>query len=176
VNELSYKTDRLKILRYLLASAALGIFCVSGWADRAIAQRTAQRTAQNAAQTMTLSAGQAQAQGTTAGSYSLNQLAARDRRRRLCLGYGDRQPSHTLVLTEAAPRLRVAVTSSGDTTLLIQGPDGIDCNDNYQGNPDALVTGQNWPEGTYRIWVGAFEEGDQLNYELRVFDPRAASE
>ncbi|MGB3294241.1 MAG: hypothetical protein WBB01_14735 [Phormidesmis sp.] len=125
-----------------------------------------------------LTAGEAEVQGVTSGQFSFLQLAARDRRRKLCLGYGRRNPDYILELTERQPQLSIAVESNGgDTTLLIQGPRGIDCNDNYRReHQDAAVTAENWPPGTYRIWVGAFNRGDRLDYSLRVFDPEAASD
>ena len=122
---------------------------------------------------ITLTAGSAVVQGTTSGSDSLTQLAARDRRRKLCLGYANAEPNYILVLTEDQPRLQVAVNSNGgDTTLLIQGPSGIDCNDNARrGDRDAAVIDSDWPAGKYKIWVGSFSQGDQLNYTLRISEP-----
>ena len=108
-------------------------------------------------------------EGQTSGEYGLMRLAGRDRRRRLCLGYGSQDPDHVLVLSEAVNRLSLVVESEGDTTLLVEGPRGIDCNDNYQRNSrDAAVRGGQWPAGTYRIWVGAFEQGERIDYELTV--------
>lgn len=128
--------------------------------------------AQDSAEPITLSGGTAQVQGVTAGDYSLTSLAGRDRRRRLCLGYGSADPNHTLVLSKPARRLQVAVESGGDTTLLIQGPQGIDCNDNPGRNQlDAAIGYADWPEGTYRIWVGSFSRSDRLNYTLRISEP-----
>ena len=114
-------------------------------------------------------------QGTTAGSYSLTQLAARDRRRKLCLGYGTQDPSHLLELEADQGRLQIRVESGNDTTLLIQGPNGIDCNDNYtRDHRDAAITRSRWPAGLYRIWVGSFDQGDQVNYRLRVISSESA--
>jgi hypothetical protein len=123
---------------------------------------------------ITLTAGAAEVQGVTADGdrtpQSLTQLASRDRRRKLCLGYSTTEPGHTFVLSENQPRLQVAVESEGrDTTLLIQGPRGIDCNDNARrGNRDAAITDSDWPAGTYQIWVGAFNPGDTIDYVLRI--------
>ena len=126
---------------------------------------------------ITLAAGEAEVQGVTGGELSFLELAARDRRRKLCLGYGRQAPDYLLELTAQQPRLRIAVESGGDTTLLVQGPEGIDCNDNYRReHQDAAVTANNLPAGTYRIWVGAFNRGDELSYTLRVFDPENVSE
>ncbi len=122
---------------------------------------------------ITLMAGSAVVQGTTSGSDSLTQLAARDRRRKICLGYANAEPNHILVLTEDQPRLQVAINSNGgDTTLLIQGPRGINCNDNARrGDRDAAVIDSDWPAGRYQIWVGSFSQGNPLNYTLRVSEP-----
>ena len=110
-----------------------------------------------------------QFEGTTGGDYSLMRLAGRDRRRRLCLGYGNGKPDHVLILTEDMNRLSLSVTSGGDTTLLVDGPRGIDCSDNDRRNSrDAAVQDGTWPAGTYRIWVGAFERGDRIDYKLLV--------
>ncbi len=112
-------------------------------------------------------------QGITASSESFTQLAARDRRRKICLGYGAAEPDYTVILPKDQPRLRIAVDSEGeDTTLLIQGPRGIDCNDNYQrSHRDAAVTDRDWPAGTYQIWVGSFNRGDRISYTLRIGPP-----
>lgn len=124
---------------------------------------------------LTLTNGSAQATGVTASLYSLTQLASRDRHRKLCLGFGDQQPDYTFTLSEPMPQLQVAVDSSGqDTTLLLQGPLGVSCNDNAErGTRDAAIGGEDWPEGTYRVWVGSFDSSDQLNYTLRISNPSA---
>ncbi len=117
--------------------------------------------------------GSVQVTGVTAGRYSLTQLAARDRHRKLCLGFGHEQPDYTFTLSEPMPQLQIAVDSSGqDTTLLVQGPSGVSCNDNAdRSTRDAAISGKDWPEGTYRVWVGSFNSGDRLGYTLRVSNP-----
>jgi len=117
--------------------------------------------------------GAAEVRGVTAGERSLAEMAGRDRRRKVCLGYAGESPDHTMILTEPQPRLRIAVNSEGeDTTLLVLGPKGIDCNDNYgRDSRDAGVSAQNWPAGEYRIWVGAFEAGDRISYQLLITNP-----
>jgi hypothetical protein len=122
---------------------------------------------------LTLTNGTAEASGTTEGTQNFTQMAARDRRRKLCLGYGSDQPNYVLTLTEPQPRLRIAVDSGGsDTTLLVQGPQGIDCNDNFRRDRrDAAITDSDWPAGTYNIWVGAFSAGDRIDYDLKIGPP-----
>ena len=135
----------------------------------ALLPASAQVLVPSSSESVTLTEEGIQFEGTTAGEYGLMRLAGRDRRRRLCLGYGSEQPSHILVLTEDTNQLSMSVTSDGDTTLLVEGPKGIDCNDNYRRDSrDAALRDGNWPAGTYRIWVGAFEQGDRLNYKLLV--------
>ncbi|NJM96315.1 MAG: hypothetical protein HC800_03085 [Phormidesmis sp. RL_2_1] len=146
-----------------LGGGALAFACWLGWAWPASADTI----------TITLTQGEAEVRGVTAGSYNLTQLAARDRQRKVCLGYGSEQPDYSFVLTEARSRLRIAIDSNEeDTTLLVQGPRGIDCNDNARrGDRDAAIGGQDWPEGEYRVWVGSFNPGDRLDYILRIFEP-----
>lgn len=129
--------------------------------------------ANDGAEAIRLQNGTAEVRGVTAGERSLAEIAGRDRRRKVCLGYAAVEPDHTLILTQPQPRLRIAVSSEGqDTTLLISGPRGIDCNDNYRReHRDAAVTARNWPAGEYLIWVGAFEEGELINYQLRITNP-----
>lgn len=116
--------------------------------------------------------GLAQVRGVTAGERSLAEMAGRDRRRKVCLGYASESPDHYLVLTQPQPRMRIALNSEGeDTTLLVLGPRGVDCNDNYRReHRDAGITARDWPAGEYQIWVGAFEEGDRISYQLRIVD------
>ena len=121
--------------------------------------------------------GMAVVRGVTAGNRSLAEMAGRDRRRKVCLGYAANEPDHRLTLTQPQPRLRIAVDSEGqDTTLLVLGPRGIDCNDNARrGHRDAAITAQDWPAGEYQIWVGSFELGDRINYQLRISNPNNGS-
>lgn len=125
------------------------------------------------AEAIRLRNGIAEANGTTAGTQSLADMAGRDRRRKVCLGYAAAEPDHTLILTEPQPRLRIAISSENeDTTLLVLGPRGIDCNDNHtRDSRDAAVTARNWPVGEYQIWVGSFKQGDRISYQLRIHNP-----
>lgn len=124
---------------------------------------------------MTLSPGFPAASGTvtghTGGSFSLSSIANRDRAGNLCLGFGDSNPDHVIVLQQGFSRLNIQVDSGGrDTTLLIQGPNNrtIRCGDDTGTNKDASIQGTDWPAGEYRIWVGAFDAGTQYDYTLTV--------
>jgi hypothetical protein len=115
---------------------------------------------------------QAQVDGVTTGVYGISNLASRDRNGNLCLGYAEATPDHVLVLTDAFEHLNIAVDSDGsDTTLLIQGPNDetIRCNDNAdRRSQDAAIDDIDWAAGTYRIWVGSFDQGTQHDYVLTV--------
>lgn len=159
-----------KGLRLAGLAGSIGAIALAGClsASSAIAQVLVPADSESA----TLSEQGVQFAGTTGGDYSLIRLSGRDRRRRLCLGYGNEKPDHVLILAEEMNRLSVSVMSEGDTTLLVEGPRGIDCNDNYRRTSrDAAIEDGTWPAGTYRIWVGAFERGDRIDYKLLVAEP-----
>jgi hypothetical protein len=84
----------------------------------------------------------------------------------MCIGFVGELPDHLLTLAQTIPRLQVAVTSAGDTTLLIHGPSGWTCSDEAEGfNP--AIEGE-FPAGTYRIWVGSYQMGEYHDYSLSV--------
>jgi hypothetical protein len=83
-----------------------------------------------------------------------------------CLGFIDRQPDHQMTLTAFFNYLSVVIESQEDTTLIITGPGGIWCNDDYKGkNPG--IAGQ-WQPGTYKIWVGSYKKDLYSPYLLRI--------
>jgi hypothetical protein len=87
-----------------------------------------------------------------------------------CLGYISNTPDHILTLDSFFDYLSVTVESDKDTTLIVQGPGGIWCNDDSTGRNPA-ITGQ-WLEGTYQIWVGSYSPREQAVYTLRIRDIR----
>ena len=108
-------------------------------------------------------------QGTTVGSYSLSNIASSDGSGNLCAGFADTNPDHILTLQSDFQSLTVTVNSGQDTTLLIQGPDdnSVYCGqDISRSNLDAQVLLSNLPTGTYRIWVGAHNQGQRFSYSL----------
>ncbi|MEM9265272.1 MAG: hypothetical protein AAGA46_07080 [Cyanobacteria bacterium P01_F01_bin.13] len=130
-------------------------------------------TAAQAASEMKLALGftSTQVSGETVGSYGLANIASRDSSGEFCLGYADRTPDHVLTLEQNFADLTIAVDSGGaDTTLLVQGPNNstIRCNDNAsRQSRDAQITGQ-FSEGTYKVWVGSFQQEGRHRYSLRV--------
>lgn len=81
-----------------------------------------------------------------------------------CRGYLSDQPDHVMNLGTAFSYLRVEVASQGDSTLVINGPDGWRCNDDAVGlNP--RIDGA-WGPGIYRIWVGSYSSGMSNPYTI----------
>lgn len=105
------------------------------------------------------------AAGYTGGSFSLSAIKNRDRSNNLCLGFaGDPEvPDYAVVLQKEFSRLRFQVKNKvGDTTLLIQSPDGsVRCG-------DTTIEGSNLSAGTYKVWVGAPSAGVRREYTLSI--------
>lgn len=60
--------------------------------------------------------------------------------------------------------------SPKDTTIIVRGPGGIWCNDDFKGkNPG--IAGQ-WLPGTYSIWVGSYDQTKYHPYVLRITERR----
>lgn len=109
--------------------------------------------------------------GTTGGKTSLPAIVSnRDHKNNKCLGFADPTPDHLLILKENLPSLNIRIKSGGaDTTLVIQGPDGIiRCGDDTGSQKDASITDTNWKEGLYKVWVGTTDPGVQQDYLLTV--------
>jgi hypothetical protein len=105
--------------------------------------------------------------GMSGGSVSGNQVAKRpDTPTGPCTGFVDETPDHTLQLTSKFDYLKVQVQSPQDTTIIIKGPGGIWCNDDFDGK-NAGITGE-WLTGTYQIWVGSYSKGQYLPYTLQI--------
>lgn len=83
-----------------------------------------------------------------------------------CTGWVAEMPDHVLHI-QAPTELTLRVESTGDTTLLVQGPaDAQLCTDDDDGlNP---VIRQTFQPGTWAIFVGTWEENTQPAYRLTV--------
>ncbi len=83
-----------------------------------------------------------------------------------CVGFVDEQPDHTIELTAFFKYLSLVVESPQDTTIVISGPGGTWCNDDFQGkNPG--IAGQ-WLAGTYRVWVGSYDKNKYHPYVIKI--------
>jgi hypothetical protein len=83
-----------------------------------------------------------------------------------CRGYVTGNPNHRVnIVSDEVDLLRIMFVAVGDTTLIVQFPDGSWlCNDD-SGNGDFALSPSvdiaNPAEGPYNVWVGSFS-GDQL--------------
>jgi hypothetical protein len=83
-----------------------------------------------------------------------------------CTGFVDEEPDHTLVLTNKFDYLKLEVDSPEDTTLIVSGPGGSWCNDEFDGKNPGIIG--EWLPGTYRIWVGSYKRDKYLPYTLEI--------
>lgn len=105
--------------------------------------------------------------GISGGSVAANEIAGRSETATgQCVGFVDQQPDHTIELQEFFQYLNLQVQSTEDTTLIVRGPGGTWCNDDYSGkNPG--IAGQ-WLSGTYEVWIGSYDQDDYHPYVIRM--------
>ncbi|MCC5636166.1 hypothetical protein LC593_09900 [Nostoc sp. CHAB 5844] len=83
-----------------------------------------------------------------------------------CDGFVDEAPDHTLALTTKFDYLKLQVQSPQDVTMIVKGPGGTWCNDDFDGkNPG--MSGE-WLPGNYQIWVGSYDKGQYYPYTLKI--------
>ncbi|MGG6297620.1 hypothetical protein ACQ4M4_24765 [Leptolyngbya sp. AN02str] len=112
--------------------------------------------------------------GISGGPVSASQLAQRSTTPTgPCLGFVDRLPDHQLELTQPFDFLSVRVQSPEDTTLIIQGPGGVWCNDSYLDFNPGIAGG--WLPGVYQIWVGSTRANRYHPYIIRLSQTGAPS-
>lgn len=105
--------------------------------------------------------------GISGGPRTASEIAGRaDTATGPCVGFVDDKPDHTIVLTHFFNSLSLQVESPEDTTLVVRGPGGSWCNDDYQ-NSNPAIAGQ-WFSGTYQIWVGSYDRNSYQPYVIRV--------
>lgn len=83
-----------------------------------------------------------------------------------CSGFVDEAADHTLKLTSKFDYLKLQVESPADTTIMIKGPGGNWCNDDFDGKNPGIVG--EWLEGVYQIWVGSYIKGKYFPYSLNI--------
>lgn len=83
-----------------------------------------------------------------------------------CDGFVDRQPNHILKLKTFFNFLKIEVESPADTTILIQGPGGIWCNDD-SNNANPIIEGQ-WQPGIYQVWIGSYQADSNNDYSIKI--------
>jgi hypothetical protein len=109
--------------------------------------------------------------GISGGPQAASEISNRaDTATGLCVGYVDEQPDHTIELTQFFGYLSIQVESPQDTTLVVRGPGGSWCNDDYTSSNPGLA-GQ-WLSGTYQVWVGSYDPNSYQPYVIRVTQNR----
>ncbi|MEA5513097.1 hypothetical protein [Nodularia sp. UHCC 0506] len=83
-----------------------------------------------------------------------------------CTGFVSETPGHILKLTSAFDYLKLVVESPQDTTMIIKGPGGTWCNDDFEGKNPGIVG--EWLPGDYKVWVGSYEKDQYFPYTLRI--------
>ena len=85
-----------------------------------------------------------------------------------CNGFIDRKPNHVLILKDFFEFLKIEVDSPTDTTIVVEGPGGVWCNDDST-NADPAMEGQ-WQAGKYKIWIGSYLEETRNYYRIKITD------
>lgn len=83
-----------------------------------------------------------------------------------CNGFIEDRPNHILVLKNFFEFLKIEVDSSTDTTIIIEGPGGVWCNDDSD-NANPAIEGQ-WQPGRYKIWIGSYQEDLNYDYQIKI--------
>jgi hypothetical protein len=82
-----------------------------------------------------------------------------------CVGWIAQVPDHVLEVT-VPQTVMLRVRAEGDTTLVVQGPNTVWCTDDDDGlNP---VLREAFAPGVYSVYVGAYEQAQELGYTLSV--------
>lgn len=111
--------------------------------------------------------GQTSISGTAGGGTSLRDVAGKgETDTGSCSGFGKGQPDQVLRLNAGFQDLTVVVKSNSDTTIVVKGPGGTWCNDDFQGKNPGL-DGQ-WKAGEYKVWIGTQGRNQSVNYVLNI--------
>ncbi|MBE9199481.1 MULTISPECIES: hypothetical protein [unclassified Nodularia (in: cyanobacteria)] len=105
--------------------------------------------------------------GMSGGSVAGNKVAGRSETPTgPCTGFVGETPGHTFKLTSGFEYLKLLVQSPQDTTLIVKGPGGTWCNDDFDGKNPGIVG--EWLPGDYQIWVGSYEKDKYFPYTLQI--------
>lgn len=106
--------------------------------------------------------------GISGGSMSAAKIAGRQQSvTGPCVGLVDEEPDHRLELTAFFNYLSIQVESTEDTTLVIRGPGGSWCNDDFEGDPNPGIVGQ-WQKGVYEVWIGSYDPEQYYPYTIKI--------
>ena len=91
-----------------------------------------------------------------------------------CNGFIGTKPNHLLILNNFFEYLKIEVKSQTDTTIIVEGPGGVWCNDDSDDANPALE-GQ-WQPGKYKIWVGSYQEDGNNQYKIKITGKNGVAE
>ncbi|MEA5618062.1 hypothetical protein VB711_09465 [Cronbergia sp. UHCC 0137] len=106
--------------------------------------------------------------GMSGGSVPSSQVAGTKETRPTgaCTGFVDEAPDHTLELGSKFDYLKLQVESPADTIMIVKGPGGTWCNDDFDGKNPGIVG--EWLRGVYQIWIGSYNQGKYIPYTLKI--------
>ena len=86
-----------------------------------------------------------------------------------CVGFVTRQPDYIVHLAGNSPSLRMYVTSTADTTLLVNtARSQWVCNDDSFGGTNPTVELPGSTPGQYDVWIGSYQSGVQARGVLHI--------
>ncbi|WP_417490795.1 peptidase S1 [Maricaulis sp.] len=86
-----------------------------------------------------------------------------------CRGWMANTMDYQVHYTAGSFNLSFSATSSSDTTLLIQAPNGsVYCDDDSGNGLNPIVTIGNPVSGTYSVWVGSYQNGEYARATLSI--------
>tara|TARA_R110002072_G_scaffold260612_2_gene419059 strand:+ start:2191 stop:2652 length:462 start_codon:yes stop_codon:yes gene_type:complete len=86
-----------------------------------------------------------------------------------CRGWVANTMDYQVHYAAGAFNLSFSSTSSSDTTLLVQAPNGnLYCDDDSGNDLNPIVTIGNPQSGTYSVWVGSYQNGEYAQATLSI--------
>jgi hypothetical protein len=95
--------------------------------------------------------------GTSGGPRAAEEIEAS------CRGYITEEPSFVMQVNDYV-YTTLRVMSEGDTTMVVMGPDGVTCNDDYHGLNPGLD--QYLSPGRYGVWIGSYSAGAEFPFMM----------
>lgn len=154
-----------------LSLSSLGLMAVSATAQTTATVSSYSTIFENISIAPQFAPESARMHGFSGGTVAAGELAGRaETATGPCTGFIDQEPDHRLTLTEYFNFLSLEIQSTEDTSLVIRGPGGIWCNDDYS-NKNPGIAGQ-WLSGTYDVWIGAPRQNDFAPYVIRLSEQK----
>ena len=86
-----------------------------------------------------------------------------------CAGFVANAPDFRLNYSAGSYPLTIGAVSGGDTTIVVNGPDGSgDCADDSGGVPNPSLTFSRPMSGQYDIWVGTYSSGSLIPAQIVI--------